>query len=165
MAGVSFHGYVVYHLFFPYPSLVWSVSSFFAMLWVIVVGVSWPWTWTNLNNPTTMPGEVHFSNLLYRWITRKATEKEGSDVKFLFGPSQCGLCKHPWLSGHVFWSVSNPAITSSVAYCNSLSASGIGQTGWLHGLEVASVCHFVDLSLFLASSLLSFASWVELLAA
>lgn len=156
--------YVVHHLCIRYPSLIWSVLLIFAMLWVTVVGVPPPQTWTNFNTPTTMPGEVCFSSLLCRWITGKATEKEGSDLKFLFDPSQCGLCKQPWHSGCVFWSVSNPAITSAAAYSNALSASGIGQTGWLHGLEVVSVCPFVDLSLFLSSSLLSFASRVELLA-
>lgn len=168
-ASSSLHGLCIFsrlccdHLFIPYPSVVWSVLLLFATLWVTAVGVPPRWTWTNLSNPTTIPGEVSFSNLLCGWVTGKATEKEGSDLKFLFAPSQHGLCKQPWLSGHVLWSVSNPAITSSAAYSDSLSASGVGQTGWLRGLGVASACYFADLSLFLASSLLSsaelLASW------
>lgn len=48
-------------------------------------------TTPNLNKSqysTTIPGEVCFSDLLCRWITGKATEQEGSDLKFLFDPSQ-----------------------------------------------------------------------------
>jgi len=90
---VSVHSYVVHHLFNPCPCLVWSVLFFF----VISDSCGCPTTPNPVRsqNPAAIPGEVCFSSLLCRWIIGKATEKEGSDLRFLFDPSLCGLYKQP----------------------------------------------------------------------